>query len=110
MTNTKTYSDQMQATLPTLQPMTQHDYTASLPELLLALSVIANDLRLKCVVEVLDRGATSGIIRFVVIPFDTQPNARVIRAFRAIMTENCIPVLECACEDGAMYVNLTRRT
>ncbi len=70
------------------------EYTATSPELTTAVSILINDYKLGGLIDVVDRGAVSGVIEFTVDALDKPPTERMLRAFKATMKENGFTVLE----------------
>lgn len=85
-----------------------NEYTASLPELATAISIMINEMKLNPIIEVLDRGAVSGIIEFIVDDFNSAMSERAIRVFKATMRDNGFTVLE-ASWDGDLHVKIQRQ-
>lgn len=68
--------------------------TSSSPELAMAVSILINDLKLRGVFDVLDRGAITGVLEFNLDFLEAQPSERALRVFKSTMRENGFTVLE----------------
>ena len=86
------------------------EYTATSPELAMAVSILINELKLTPVIEVLDRGAVSGVLEFNVDVLSAPLSERSIRVFKTTMKDNGFTVLDTTRHQVYLHVKVQCRT